>query len=196
MKTVGITGGIGSGKSTACEVFKILGIPVYQADERAKHLMQHDPDLKLDIVKTFGEESYKNGELNRPYLAQTIFSDIKKTTKMNALVHPAVGKDFQSWLKSQDAPYVLKEAALMIESGSYKKLDLLINVFAPVDIRIQRVQKRDPQRSLDEIKGIINKQADEKKRGELSDLIINNDGTELLIPQILTIHTHLVSAGR
>lgn len=193
MKIVGITGGIGSGKSTVCEVFKILGIPIYQADDRAKCLMQHDSELIANIKAEFGSEAYEGANLNRPYLAKVIFSDAEKTRKINALVHPAVGKDFQAWVKLQNSPYVLKEAALMIESGSYKQLDLLINVFAPIDTRTRRVQKRDPQRSIDEIKAIIDKQVSEEKRRDLADIVINNDGNELIIPQVLAIHTQLTT---
>lgn len=193
MKIVGITGGIGSGKSTVCEVFKILGIPIYQADDRAKYLMQHDSELIANIKAEFGSEAYEGANLNRPYLAKVIFSDAEKTRKINALVHPAVGKDFQAWVKLQNSPYVLKEAALMIESGSYKQLDLLINVFAPIDTRTRRIQKRDPQRSIDEIKAIIDKQVSEEKRRDLADIVINNDGNELIIPQVLAIHTQLTT---
>lgn len=193
MKIVGITGGIGSGKSTVCEIFKTLGIAVYQADDRAKHLMQTDAELIASIKAEFGSETYQNGTLNRPFLAKLIFSDAEKTKKINSLVHPAVAKDFQAWVEDQNSPYVLKEAALMIESGSYQQLDVLINVFAPIDIRIQRIQKRDPQRSIEEIKGIIDKQVSEEKREEVADIIIRNDGDELLIPQVLAIHQQLIS---
>lgn len=192
MKVVGITGGIGSGKSTVCEIFKTLGIPVYDADTRAKHLMQHDESLKTEIIQTFGDESYHKGQLNRQYLASKVFRDPDQVAKINALVHPAVTTDFNAWIKEQQAPYVLKEAALLIESGSYKQLDFLINVFAPINLRIMRVQKRDPQRSLKEIKEIIGKQVSEEKRSELADAIINNDEHELLIPQVLKIHRRLI----
>ncbi|MEO9965077.1 MAG: dephospho-CoA kinase [Reichenbachiella sp.] len=193
MKTVGITGGIGSGKTTVCEIFKILGIPVYQADDRAKFLMQNDPNLVSQITAAFGAESYIESQLNRPYLAKMVFSDPNQTAKINALVHPAVSKDFQSWVSVQRAPYVIKEAALMIESGSYKQLDKLITVTASMAIRIQRIQKRDPQRSMSEIKAIIDKQVSEEKRMELSDLVVNNDGQSLLIPQVLELHEKMLS---
>jgi len=193
MKIVGITGGIGSGKSTVCGIFETLGIPIYQADDRAKYLMQNDADLVQKIKTTFGEEAYINGQLNRPFLAKTIFSDSNKTAKINALVHPVVGNDFNHWQREQPAPYVLKEAALMIESGSFKQLDFLINVFASIETRIQRVQKRDPQRSLEEIHGIIDKQVSEEQRTALSDFRIDNDGSSLIIPQVLAIHQQLLN---
>lgn len=192
MKNVGITGGIGSGKSTICHIFETLGIPIYQADNRAKYLMEKDP-LLVDAIKTaFGNKAYNKGEINRPYLAKSIFSDANKTAQMNALVHPAVGIDFATWQSRQQAPYTLKEAALMIESGSYQHLDYLINVFASIQTRIQRVQQRDPQRSLEEINGIIDKQVSEEKRSALSDVVINNDGSDLIIPQVLAIHQKLI----
>ncbi|WP_420582633.1 dephospho-CoA kinase [Reichenbachiella sp.] len=193
MKIIGITGGIGSGKTTVCQIFETLGIPIYQADERAKYLMQNDKELIKKIIALFGSEAYNQGVLNRPFIAKTIFSDPKKTEQINALVHPAVGKDFKKWQSSQDAPYVIKEAALIIESNSYKQLDFLINVFASIETRIQRVQKRDPQRSLEEINGIIDKQVSEESRNELSDVIINNNGDQLLIPQVLSIHNQLIN---
>ncbi|WP_422360492.1 dephospho-CoA kinase [Reichenbachiella sp.] len=192
MKIVGITGGIGSGKSTVCRIFETLEIPIYQADDRAKHLMQNEPDLIKNIKAAFGSEAYQNGELNRPFLAKAIFSDPNKTAQINALVHPAVGKDFKQWQSQQQAPYLLKEAALMIESGSYKQLDFLINVFASIETRIQRVQKRDPQRSEEEINGIIDKQVSEERRVELADAVIDNDGKHLIIPQVLEIHQQLL----
>ncbi|MEP3386785.1 MAG: dephospho-CoA kinase [Reichenbachiella sp.] len=193
MKIVGITGGIGSGKSTVCRIFETLGIPIYQADDRAKYLMQNDVDLVQKIKTTFGEKAYINGQLNRPFLAKTIFRDSNKTAQINALVHPVVGNDFNHWQREQQAPYVLKEAALIIESGSYKQLDFLINVFASIETRIQRVQKRDPQRSLEEIHGIIDKQVSEEQRTALSGFRIDNDGSSLIIPQVLAIHQQLLN---
>ncbi|UXX80082.1 dephospho-CoA kinase [Reichenbachiella carrageenanivorans] len=193
MKTVGITGGIGSGKSTVCKIFEVLNIPVYAADDRAKFLMQYDPSLIKQITNTFGEASYSNGTLNRSHLANVIFSNPKETEKINALVHPVVAQDFGSWRAQQHSPYVLKEAALLIESGSYQSLDFLINVYAPIDTRIHRVQQRDPQRSIDEIKGIIDKQTSEERRTAVANAIINNDGNQLLIPQVLAIHQQLIS---
>lgn len=194
MKTVGITGGIGSGKSTVCEIFRTLGIPVYEADVRAKFLMQHDQKLKAQIIEAFGNESYQNGQLDRHFLANKVFNDPKEVARINALVHPAVGQDFNSWLSVQQAPYILKEAALLIESGSYKQLDFLINVFAPLELRIERVRQRDPQRSLKEINEIIGKQVSEERRSELADAIINNDGDTLLIPQVLELHNKLIAS--
>ncbi|HCB47151.1 MAG TPA: dephospho-CoA kinase, partial [Algoriphagus sp.] len=136
-KLVGITGGIGSGKSTVAKIFEILGIPVYYADDKAKSLMNHDSELKEQIIQEFGEESYNSeGDLNRKYLASTVFSDPEKVKKINSLVHPAVGRDFETWASIQSTSYVLKEAALIFETGGEKKLDAVINVSSPLKIRV------------------------------------------------------------
>lgn len=194
MKKVGITGGIGSGKSTVCIVFESLGIPIYQADLRAKFLMQNDPILIEALISTFGNDSYlSDGQLNRDFLAHTVFRDQKELEKINALVHPVVDKDFDRWVKQQNSKYVLKEAALLIESGSYKKLDYLINVYAPVTVRVSRVQKRNPKQPLKEIHRIIEQQTSEEVRNHLSDITIHNDGSSLIIPQVLGIHQRLMS---
>lgn len=192
MKIIGITGGIGSGKSTVCEIFKTLGIPVYQSDDRAKFLMENDLELVNQVKATFGQESYDGSRLNRPYLAKKVFTDPEATVKINSMVHPSVRRDFHNWVVRQSSPYVIKEAALLIESGSYKNLDFLINVSVPVEIRIARIQKRDPQRSIEEINGIIDKQVSEEKRIELAQKTINNDGNSLLIPQVLAIHKKFI----
>lgn len=189
---VGITGGIGSGKSTVCQFFKILGIPVYSADDRAKWLMSNDPELKSILSKEFGEETYlSDGTLNRNFLAQTVFSDAEKVKKINAIVHPAVGKDFKFWADKQIAPYLLKEAALLFETGSDKDLDKVINVSSPLKIRVARVLMRDPHRDEDQINQIINQQLPDEKKNELADFVIKNSENKLLIPQILEIHKKL-----
>jgi dephospho-CoA kinase len=188
MKIIGITGGIGSGKSTVCNIFNILGTPVYQSDERAKFLMQNDTILKHQIIHEFGKESYANDTLNRAHLATIVFNSKKQTEKINTLVHPVVARDFLSWYESQTSNYVLKEAALMIESGAYKSLNHMIGVSAPIDIRIKRTMKRDAFRTEAEIRSIIDKQVSEEERIALSDHIIINDGTSLLIPEVIKLH--------
>lgn len=188
MKTVGITGGIGSGKSTVCEIFKLLGVPIYNADNQAKFLMNNDPEVKAQIIEAFGSESYLKGELNRNYLAKTVFSNGKQLAILNSIVHPAVSKDFSRWVEKQSHPYVIKEAALLIESGSYKTLDHLVNVIASLDTRIKRVMKRDSFRSEEEIRGIIDKQATEEERNSAANYTINNDGNQLVIPQVLYLN--------
>lgn len=191
-KLVGLTGGIGSGKSTVAKIFEILHIPVYYADDRAKWLMNFDEELKSKIQDAFGPESYDSeGNLNRSYLASTVFSDPEKVAKINSLVHPAVGKDFEIWASHQDAPYVLKEAALIFETGGEKKLDVVINVSSPLKIRISRVLMRDSHRSLDQVNHIIDQQMPDEVKNEKADFVIKNTDTKMLIPQVLAIHQKL-----
>lgn len=189
---VGITGGIGSGKSTVCQFFRILGIPVYSADDRAKWLMSTNPELKSELNIAFGEETFlADGTLNRPFLAQNVFSDPEKVKKINSIVHPVVGRDFKSWAESQTAPYLLKEAALLFETSSAEELDKVINVSSPLKIRMARVLARDPHRNEDQINQIINQQLPDEKKNELADFVIKNSENKLLIPQILEIHKKL-----
>ena len=181
MIKVGITGGIGSGKTTVCNIFETLGIPVYYADNRAKWLMTNDSTLKSSIVEMFGIAAYtENGELNREYLAKTIFSSTENTQKINQLVHPVVGEDFSNWCEQKNSKYVLKEAALLFESGSNKSLDYVITVSCSEELRIKRVLKRDPQRNVQDIKNIISKQWPEKLKIKESDFIIDNNGDEMI----------------
>ncbi|RIW16203.1 dephospho-CoA kinase [Algoriphagus lacus] len=189
---VGITGGIGSGKSTVCHFFKLLGIPVYSADDRAKWLMVNDPDLKEKIISTFGEESYlSDGTVNRAFLAEKVFSDPEQVKKINSLVHPSVGKDFKTWAEKQTSPYLLKEAALLFETGAAKELDYVINVSSPLKIRVARVLMRDPHRSEAQVNHIINQQMPDEEKSERSDFVIKNSENKLIIPQILEIHKKL-----
>lgn len=192
-KLVGITGGIGSGKSTACQVFKILGIPVYAADDRAKWLMNHDSNVKAEILRLFGQSSYlENGTLNRSFLAETVFSDPEKVKQINAIVHPAVRIDFENWTKKQTSPYVLKEAALIFETGGNQQLDAVINVSSPLKIRVARVLMRDPHRSEKQVNEIINQQLPDEEKNQKADFVIKNTDNKLLIPQILEIHRKLL----
>jgi dephospho-CoA kinase len=191
--TVGITGGIGSGKSTVARIFSILGIPVYYADDRAKWLMANNQDLKNKIQENFGKESYtESGELNRTFLATSIFSDEEKVKTINGLVHPAVKTDFENWVSDQSAPYVLKEAALLFETGSYKDLDKVINVSSPLRIRVSRVLMRDPHRTEKQVNDIIDKQLPDDEKSKLADFVIKNADNKLLIPQVLDIHKKLI----
>lgn len=190
---VGITGGIGSGKSTVARVFQVLGIPIYSADDRAKWLMANDPTLRNDILSAFGNKSYlSSGELNRPFLAETVFSDSEKITQINGLVHPAVARDFDSWVKLQNTKYVLKEAALIFETGGESKLDAVINVSAPLKIRMARVLTRDMHRSEQQVNQIINQQLPDSIKNEKADYVIKNGPNKLIIPQILEVHESLL----
>ena len=193
---VGITGGIGAGKSMVSRIFKLLNIPVYDADSRARWLMNHDPGLRKGIIGLFGPEAFTDAGLNRTYIAQQTFSDKTRLNQLNALVHPAVGTDYHTWEKNQKSPYSLKEAALLYEAGSYQQLNLVIVVSAPEEIRIQRVLKRDPHRTKEDIEAIISKQWSQEKKEELADFIIYNDGGQLVIPQVLSIHEKIMALIR
>jgi len=191
MLKVGITGGMGSGKTTVCKIFETLGIPVYYADERAKWLMVHDKELRQGIEALFGREAYDKELLNRQHIARVAFSDPEKLKQLNALVHPAVLKDGLYWhLKQKGAPYTLKEAALIFESGSYKTLDKVITVFAPKAIRVERIMKRDNSKK-EEILSRMEKQMPEEEKMERADFVIYNDGSQPLIRQVMDIHEKL-----
>ncbi len=198
MRKVGITGGIGSGKTTVCKIFETLGIPIYYADDRAKWLMVNSPALQTGIINLFGKESYdEEGQLNRAYIGGIAFKHPKKLQKLNALVHPAVFVDGENWQQEQLAlqfPYTLKEAALLYESGSHKFLDKMIVVTAPEELRIERVMKRD---GLDKeaVQDRIARQMPEAGKVAQADYIITNDGQQLLIPQVLQIHQQLLAGA-
>lgn len=190
---IGLTGGIGSGKTTVSKVFKSLGVHVYYADDRAKWLMANDEQLKEEIQDAFGAESYDDeGNLNRAYLAERVFPDQKQLSQLNALVHPAVGRDFAAWVKEHRAqPYLLKEAALIFEAGSYKSLDKVIVVTSPKEERIKRVLLRDMQRSREQVLAIIDKQLSENERKRRADYLIDNSGKVLVIPQVMGLDQKL-----
>lgn len=191
---IGITGGIGSGKSTICKVFASLGIPIYDADSRAKWVMNHDPSLKAGIIAAFGEESYNEKGLNREYLGKLVFTDPEKTNKLNSLVHPTLGKDLEDWVNQYaSSPYVVKEAALLIESGSYKQLDKLILVTAPEEVRIQRVLQRDKHRTREDVLNVIQRQMPEEEKKKYCQLVIENDGNTAVLPRILEFHDALLA---
>lgn len=191
---VGLTGGIGSGKSTVAKIFQILGIPCYFADDRAKWLMANEPKLVDEIKHNFGPESYlEDGTVNRSYLAEKVFSDPEKVKTINAIVHPAVGKDFKTWAENQTSPYVLKEAALIFETGSNKDLDYVINVSSPIKVRIARVLMRDNHRTVEQVNNIIDQQMPDENKNELADFVIKNVDNKLLIPQVLKVHEALIA---
>lgn len=187
---VGITGGIGSGKSLVCKLFALLGVPVYDADSHAKSLMTTDGILVSQIKKEFGDLSYHpDGGLNRQWLADRVFSNESELEKLNSFVHPRVAVNYEEWLKQHmHQSYVLKEAALLYESGSYRLLDKIVVISAPENIRQKRVLKRDTHRSVEQFKGIVEKQLPEDEKLKRADYIINNDDATLLIPQVLKLH--------
>lgn len=194
---IGITGGIGSGKSLVSKIFGCLGVPVYDADSHAKELMTTDGILVSDIKKEFGVLSYSvEGGLNREYLSKQVFNDPERLSILNKLVHPRVGVDFRRWVDQRKRhPYVLKEAALLYESGSYESLDKVIVVYANEALRIQRVLKRDPHRTADQVMAIIKNQMPEEEKLKRADFMIRNDETTLIIPQVISLHQRF-SSGR
>jgi dephospho-CoA kinase len=192
---IGVTGGIGAGKSTVCKLFNMLGIPVYNADDQAKALMTRDQNIITAIKKNFGNEAYlPDGQLNRAYFGKSLFKDDKQLKIINGIVHPAIAEDFEKWKNvHENKPYLVKEAALLIESGSYKLLDYLITVSSPLNTRIERVLSRDAHRTKEHIREIISKQLSDEERIAKSDFVITNDEQTLLIPQVLKIHDFLIS---
>jgi dephospho-CoA kinase len=193
MRKIGITGSIGSGKSTVVQLFAHLGAPVYDADSRAKFLMISSPALIDGIKQLFGNEAYSvNGELNRPHISTKAFQDKEILTKLNALVHPAVFNDFDEWAAKQNAPYVIKEAALMFESDSYKQLDEVIVVTAPEELRIQRAMQRDHV-SREAVLGRMKSQLSQAQKLAKGQYEIRNNEQELLIPQVLFLHHRFIS---
>ena len=191
MLRIGLTGGIGSGKSTVARIFEVLGIPVYKADDEAKRLMTEDVTLRSNIISSFGEASYTNDILNRKYLSEQVFNDSEKIKLLNSLVHPATLKDAAEWMEKQKAPYVIKEAALIFESGSEKMLDYVIGVKAPLALRIERTIKRDNVTS-ERVQARIDLQMDEEEKLHLCDYIIVNDEKQMLIPQVLALHENFL----
>ncbi|MGI4761934.1 MAG: dephospho-CoA kinase [Janthinobacterium lividum] len=191
MLRIGITGGIGSGKSMVARVFAALGVPVYDSDSRAKHVMAHDLVLRAQLQEAFGTEAYDMaGQLNRPYLARVAFNDAAQLARLNALVHPRVGEDFAAWSAMQAAagqPYILKEAALLYESGAYKGLDAIITVFAPAEVRAARVLRRDAHRSAADVQAIMDKQLSEDEKLARAEHVVYNDDSQLVLPQVLAL---------
>jgi dephospho-CoA kinase len=187
---IGITGGIGSGKSLICRIFQVLNVPVYDADSQAKKLMTIDGILIDQIKKEFGSLSYdKEGVLNREFLSKTVFNQPEKLAKLNSMVHPRVAVDYNRWVHEQrGARYCLKEAALLFEAGSYQLLDKIIVVAAPDELRIRRVLQRDPYRNKTDVERIIKNQMSQEEKIKKSDFVIKNDESELVVPQVLKLH--------
>lgn len=184
---VGVTGGIGSGKSIVCRIFQALRIPVFDADSEAKRLMASDGGLIAAIRSEFGDEAYHaDGTVNRSYLASQVFNDAKRLEKLNALVHPVVIRAGEAWAKRQDAPYSIKEAALLFESGSFKLNDYTVLVTAPETIRIERVVQRDGV-TPEQVRARMQRQWPDDRKVRLADFTIINDGKQALIPQVLEL---------
>lgn len=192
---VGVTGGIGSGKTTVCKIFETLGAKTYYADDRAKWLMENDNGLIKDIKALFGDDAYYSGNLDRKYIASKAFQDDSVLEQLNSLVHPVVGRDVEEWIsENKEAKLLLKEAALLFETGSYKSLDKTILVIAPEETRIQRVVSRDDHRSEQDVKNIMANQMKDEEKKPLADYIIANDGDQSVIKQVMKIYDKLIVA--
>ncbi|MBL0139849.1 MAG: dephospho-CoA kinase [Bacteroidetes bacterium] len=193
MKVVGITGGIGSGKSVVSMIFRQLGIPVYDSDAEAKLLYDKFPELRNAVRAQISEDAFDaNGKLDRKKLAEIVFQFPEKLEILNQLVHPLVKKDFQDWVqKNQEAAYLVKEAAILFESGAYSDCDKVITVVAPRDLRVQRVRERD-RKTKAEIEAIMDRQSGDEEKIKRSDFVIQNDEKELILPQVLAIHESLI----
>lgn len=192
---VGITGGIGSGKSTVCKLFAMLGIPVFEADKVAKELMNTSPVISEQLINLFGAAVYlPDHTIDRKYLAGIVFNDPSLLTQLNSVVHPVVRKAFFDWCDKQDSPYIIHEAAILFESGFYKMMDKTIAVITNEDERINRVMKRDGV-TLEMVNERIKNQWNDQQRMELADFIIGNNEDELIIPQVLKIDNKLRTNG-
>jgi len=195
MLRVGLTGGIGSGKSTVAKIFEVLGIPVYYADDAAKHIMNTDEELKKEIIQQFGKQSYINDQLNRPFIAALVFNDKEKLELLNSLTHPATIRDANRWMQQQTSPYTIKEAALIFESGSAQHLDYVIGVYTPLPLRVKRIMNRD-QITKEEVQQRMSRQIDEDIKMRLCDKVIVNDEQQLVTTQVLQIHEQLLSMSK
>jgi len=195
MVKIGITGGIGSGKSTACKVFTFLGIPVFEADSVAKHLMNTDPEIRVQLINLFGKSAYlPDNTINRKYLSEIVFNNPSLLAKLNEIVHPEVHKSFNEWCQNQQAPYVLYEAAILFESGFYKTLDKTIAVVTNEEERIERVMKRD-KITIEMVKQRINNQLSDEEKIKLADFVISNNDNELIIPEIVELDKKIRANG-
>ncbi|MFD2570904.1 dephospho-CoA kinase [Spirosoma soli] len=192
---VGVTGGIGSGKSIVCRIFQAFGIPVYVADERAKWLTEHDPILKADIIRVLGPQAYDAaGHYNRGWVASQVFTDPALLSQLNGVIHPRVMADTAAWVnENANQPYLIKEAAIMKAAGDSNSLNWVITVQAPIDLRIRRIRQRDPHRSEAEIKNIIERQVSDADRVAIADFVVENNESQLLLPQVVALHEAFVN---
>lgn len=195
MLKIGLTGGLGSGKSTVASIFELMGVPVYYADTAARRLMEEDASLRASLVAHFGAECFLNGKLNRPYLAGLVFNQPEELARLNALVHPVTIADAASWMEQQRQagyPYAIKEAALIFESDAHRSLDKIIGVSSPLALRIERVMERDSL-SEEQVMERMRNQMDEEEKMKKCDWVLTNDEKKLLIPQVAELHEKLKS---
>lgn len=194
---IGLTGGIGSGKTTVAGMFESLGVPVYKSDDKAKELMITSEEMIAEIIALLGDEAYIAGELNRPYIALKVFSDKTFLDRLNAIVHPVVREDFHQWASEQNTPYVIQEAAILFENDAYQKFDRMILVTAPKRLRLERVMQRD-QVAEDNIIARMNHQWEDEKKIPLADFVIENIDLSRTVSQVKKIHKKLaeISASK
>lgn len=189
---IGLTGGIGSGKSTVAKVFEVLGVPLYYADDAARSIMNNDPELREQIIAHFGADMYDHGILNRKKMGAVVFNDPEKLKLINSLVHPATIRDGERWMDRQTAPYAIKEAAIIFESGTQSQLDYVIGVSAPDALRIHRTMQRD-KITREEVITRMNKQIKQTIKMMLCDFVIVNDEQNAVIPQVMQLHEQLLA---
>lgn len=190
MLTVGLTGGIGSGKSLVGRVFETLNIPVFRADDHGRIVLDTDPEVKAAVRQLIGEEAYKNDRADRKFIAGVVFKNEEKLSALNRVIHPAVGRAFEAWKTRQAAPYCIREAAILFESGTYADCHRVICVTAPEALRLERVMKRDAVSEAD-VKARMAKQMPQEEKEERSDFVIHNDGLQAVIPQVVLMNQEL-----
>lgn len=196
MFKLGLTGGIGSGKTLVCLIFDKLGVPVYDADSAARSLMNTDMELKSGIMRLFGDEAYGEEGLNRQYLARIVFGDQEMLSRLNSLVHPVVRKDFTRWTwQHKEASYVVEEAAILFESGAHTLMDQTVLVFAPEELRIKRVMERDGL-SREQVFMRMGHQMSEEEKMERADHVLFNDGKRMLLPQVIDLHNKILNGRK
>jgi len=192
MLKVGITGGIGSGKSVVCRVFSTLGIPVFNADEAARFVMEHEPGVVAAIKALLGNDVYEQGELQRPRVSSLVFGKPEVLQRLNDIVHPATITFGRQWMERQRAPYIIKEAAIFFESGSYHDMDVMIGVHAPQELRLARAMQRSGQ-TREQIATIVASQMNEEEKMKRCDYVIANDDVLAVLPQVMKLHETLLA---
>lgn len=195
MKVVGLTGGIGSGKTTVAGFFRELGVPVYIADLAGRKLLETSPKIKKAILELFGPDSYKGNKPDRKFIAAKVFNDPERLKALNSIIHPAVARDFEKWKSQKEAPYVIYEAAILFEAGGYKKCDVSILVTAPKEERIRRIKERDQSTEEEIIARMENQWSDEEK-SELADFTIKNKNLSETKEQVKALHHIILKSGK
>jgi|SRR6185437_15935033 len=191
MLKLGITGGIGSGKSVVCAIFQCLGVPVFRADDESRRLLNEDTAVKNEVIKLFGPSIIIDGKPDRKKIAAIVFADKEKLSQLNAIIHPAVRRSFEQWVSKQPSQVIIEEAAIMFESGAYKNLDAVLVVTAPEKLRIERVMSRDGVTEA-EVKRRMENQISDEEKIKRANYVVVNDGVTMLIPTVLEIYKSLL----